>query len=107
MADNDADILTQFQEFLAAKKAEEDAENQSEDFEIEIFDGSGKGVRTRRSHAKPFLQSLGLDLDPTPAPTEPEGKPGKKSGKTEGTPAPTAPVTGGMPRKYFTKPTGK
>src|ERR1700756_4220744 len=66
MADNDSDILTQFQEFLAAKQQKDAEDAQAEDFEVEIWDEKGRGVRTRRSHAKPFLQSLGIDVDAEP-----------------------------------------
>jgi hypothetical protein len=66
MPDNDPDLMAQFQEFLNAKAAKEAEDAQSEDFEVEIWDKDGRGVRTKRSHAKPFLQSLGIDIDPEP-----------------------------------------
>jgi hypothetical protein len=104
VADNDPDILAQFQEFLEAKKAKEEEEANSEDFEIEIWDENGRGVRTRRSHAKPFLQSLGIDVDPDPTP---EGD-DKGKAPAKGKPVkPGGPVNSGMARKYFTKPQGK
>jgi hypothetical protein len=107
------DILAQFQEFLSAKAASEAESSQAEDYEVEIWDDKGRGARVRRSHAKPFLQSLGIDLD-----AESDGDegdkgadngdgtkpaPGRKStGKQSGNVA-----TGGLARKYFIKPTGK
>lgn len=57
------DILKEFADFLEAKKASEQEAADSEDFDVEIWDEKGRGVRTKRSHAKPFLQSLGIDLD--------------------------------------------
>jgi hypothetical protein len=101
---DDNDILKQFQEFLTAKAESEAAENADEDFEVEIWDKEGNGVRTRRSHAKPLLQKLGLDLDPEPSTEGGEGdgkKPGKKpaAAKQAGSQA-----SGGVARRYFTKP---
>lgn len=102
MADNNPDILKQFQEFMEAKAAKDAEESESEDFEIEIWNKDGAGVRTKRSHAKPFLQQLGLDLDPEPesdSGTDDKGKP-KPNSKPKG-PTNPAPSTA---RKYFTKP---
>jgi hypothetical protein len=64
--DQDPDILAQFQEFLAQKEASAKEEAEKEDFDIEFWDEKGRGVRTKRSHAKPFLQQFGIDLDPKP-----------------------------------------
>lgn len=103
MADNDPDILAQFQEYLNAKQAADAEAAADDDFEVEIWDKDGRGVRTKRSHAKPFLQSLGIDLDPEPTPDPPadgKGKPAAKTPVKPGGPTNTA-------RKYFTKPQGK
>jgi hypothetical protein len=105
MSDKDPDILAEFQEFLDAKKASEKEAADSEDFDVEIWDKDGRGVRTKRSHAKPFLQSLGLDLDP---PTEGdgnsgEGDAGKGDGKKSGTKKPAPTGSQSTVRKYFTK----
>lgn len=108
MADENADLMAEFQEFLTQKRQAEKDEQQAEDFEVEIWDKDGRGVRTRRSHAKPFLQSLGIDVDP---PTDDDGstdsgKSGKDntkgSGQTKGT---TRNSTGSQStvRKYFVK----
>ena len=110
MAD-DNDLMTEFQEFLNAKKAKEQEEKDSEDFPVEIWDKDGRGVRTKRSHAKPFLQSLGLDLDDESEDTD-QSKNGDNSGsKTKPKGDGKAPAgksgtgaTGGIARKYFTKP---
>lgn len=113
MPDNDPDILAQFQEFLTAKAEQEKENEQSEDFEVEIWDEKGRGVRTRRSHAKPFLQSLGIDIDADPgtgggdnkgdggSATDPKtGRQSKgKSSNTTGTQS--------VARKYFVKQAGK
>lgn len=107
MADDKSDLFKEFEEFLSAKAQREKDEQQAEDFEVEIWDEKGRGVRTRRSHAKPFLQSLGLDPD---EPTESNddsgsGDAGKgdksKSGKPRSTPAGSQSVA----RKYFVKQT--
>lgn len=110
MSDNE-DLMAEFQEFLTQKRANEDAEKESEDFEVEIWDEKGRGVRTRRSHAKPFLQSLGIDIDSTP-----DGKDGDKDGNDKGGDSgksgrkssgkqSSGTQTSGTVRKYFTKPT--
>jgi hypothetical protein len=109
MADNEADILAQFQEFLAAKQAKETEDAEKEDFDIEIWNEKGEGVRTRRSHAKDFLAKFGLDVDAEPSEgsgdnqgdggpkTEP--KTGRQStGKTS-----NAGGTPSVARKYFVK----
>jgi hypothetical protein len=113
MADeSQSDLFKEFEEFLAAKKEKETADAQAEDFEVEIFDGE-KGVRTRRSHAKPFLQSLGIDLDPESSSgdgsddNKPDGT-GKGGSKAPGkTPGKNANATGSqsVTRKYFTRQT--
>lgn len=97
MSENE-DLFKEFQEFLDAKRKAEKEEADAEDFEVEIFDEKGRGARTKRSHAKPFLQSLGIDLDP-----EPEEPPADNDKQT-GTPkksAPKPPAT--ISKKYFGK----
>ena len=97
----DEDLFREFQEFLSAKKKAESDEREAEDFEVELWDKDGRGVRTKRSHAKPFLQSLGIDLDPEP---DDEGDTGDTGGKKEPAkkkPAPKPPVN--TVRKYFGK----
>jgi len=63
VANDDSDLMKEFEEFLNAKKQREEKDRSDEDFEVEIWDEKGRGVRTKRSHAKPFLQSLGIDTD--------------------------------------------
>jgi hypothetical protein len=93
----DEDLFAEFQEFLTAKKEAEAQENAEEDFDVEIWGPDGSGVRTRRSHAKPLLQKLGLDVDPPTDPPDNDG--GKPKGKKIN-PAPTAATTS-TARKYF------
>lgn len=107
MPDQDPDILAQFQEFLNAKAESEKEAAASEDFDIEFWDEKGRGVRTKRSHAKPFLQQFGIDLDP-----EPEGDnsgdkgdggtktPSKGRGQSKGSGS-NATGTQSVARKYF------
>ena len=99
MAENTDDIFDQFKEFLAAKAASDAEESAADDYEVEVFDEKGRGARLRRSHAKPFLNSLGIDIDPDPEPTENEGDGKKKK------PATPRQSTGSqsVSRKYFAR----
>jgi hypothetical protein len=113
VADNDSDLMKEFQEFLSQKQANEQAKKDEEDFEVEIWDEKGRGVRTRRSHAKPFLQSLGLDPDAESGGDEDDkggddkgGNSSKSNRSSTGKQSSNA-TSGGVARKYFTKPTGK
>lgn len=113
MPDNDPSIIEQFEEFLAQKEANAKAQKEDEDEEVEIWDESGKGARVRRSRAKPFLQSLGIDLDPEPASESgggsddnPTDKGKTSSRRSTGKTAASGPATG-VARKYFVKGTGK
>jgi hypothetical protein len=93
------ELMSEFAEFLEAKRAKEKESAEAEDFEVEIWDEKGRGVRTRRSHAKPFLQSLGIDVD-----TPPKGDNADDGDKTKGKkPAPrkASPPQNSV-RKYFT-----
>lgn len=109
MADENADLMAEFQEFLTQKRQAEKDEQSAEDFEVEIWDKDGRGVRTRRSHAKPFLQSLGIDVDPDPeSGSTDSGESGKDKSKGSGqAKGPTRNSTGTQStvRKYFTKTT--
>lgn len=103
MAENQDDIFEQFKEFLAAKRQEDADASQNDDYEVEVFDEKGRGARLRRSHARPFLNSLGIDLPET---EEEEGE-----GDTKGPKKPVTPKksTGSqresVARKYFVKKT--
>jgi hypothetical protein len=109
MPDKEPDILAQFAEFLEAKKEHEKEAAASEDFEVEIWDEKGKGVRTKRSHAKPFLQSLGLDLDDESSGDEGDNRGDNEGDKSKSTSSrkstgkqSTNVAAGGVARKYFT-----
>jgi hypothetical protein len=98
--DKDDDLMAEFAEFLEAKRAKEQEANEAEDFDVEIWDEKGRGVRTRRSHAKPFLQSLGIDVDsPSADGTSDDGDEGKGPKKPRKTPPKQSTST---VRKYFT-----
>ena len=108
MADDNADLMAEFQEFLTAKRESENAEKDAEDFEVEIWDKDGRGVRTKRSHAKPFLQSLGIDIDPEPDNDNGDadksgGKTGSKGGRQSTGTKSNATGSQSVTRKYFTK----
>ncbi len=104
MADEkDAGILAEFEEFLNAKKEAEKESADSEDYDVEIWDEKGRGARVRRSHAKPFLQSLGIDVDPpsndggdNPSDADKDGSKAKRKSAAK---APASSVA----RKYFVK----
>lgn len=105
MAENDPgnndELMSEFAQFLEQKRASEKKQAEEEDFDVEIWDEKGRGVRTKRSHAKPFLQSLGIDLDPEPQTGTADS--GDKSKSTTKTPRKT-PAKGAEStvRKYFT-----
>jgi hypothetical protein len=97
---NNDELMSEFAEFLEAKRAKEKESAEAEDFEVEIWDEKGRGVRTRRSHAKPFLQSLGIDVDP---PAKGDSNDGGDEGKTRKTnPRKTTQPQANSVRKYFT-----
>lgn len=107
MADDKSDLMAQFEEFLNAKAEKAKAE-EIPDFDVEIWDEKGRGARLPRSHAKPFLQTLGLDLDTAPTGDGDKGSDDKggnspKSGRTSSGPKSASPATGGLARKYFVK----
>lgn len=101
MPDKDPDLMAEFQEFLEAKSAKEKEAADSEDFEVEIWDEKGRGVRTRRSHAKPFLNSLGIDVD-TPAEGDNDDGGDKTKTKPTGTKKTPPKPPANSVRKYFT-----
>lgn len=101
---DDNDILAEFAEFMKAKKESENQEAQAEDFDVEIWDEKGRGARVKRSAAKPFLQSLGIDLDPEP--TTDDGDDGT-SGKTVKPKTPPKGPNSSTARKYFVKQAAK
>lgn len=108
MADNKPGILDEFAEFLKAREeAAKNAQAESDD-EVEVWDEKGRGARVKRSLAKPFLNSLGIDVDP-----EPEGD--DKGDKGDGGNTPTSSSnrrstgktstqasSGNVARRYFT-----
>jgi hypothetical protein len=111
VADKDEDLMAEFQEFLTQKRQSEQEAANSEDYDVEVWDEKGRGARIRRSHAKPFLQTLGIDTD-----DESDGNDDDKSGdgKSGDTPKSNRKSTGskstsnaasGVARKYFTKKT--
>lgn len=112
MADEQSDLFKEFEEFITAKRQAEKDEQSAEDFEVEIWNKDGAGVRTRRSHAKPFLQTLGIDIDP---PADNDKGDGSESGgkdNTKGTGKPTGKTSNAngpqsTVRKYFTKTPAK
>jgi hypothetical protein len=104
MAEMDDGILAEFAEFMKAKQ-DAAAASTADDDEVEIWNEKGQGARVRRSVAKPFLQSLGIDLDPV---SDDGGDTGGKSSndgdkaKPKGRQSQSAPANG-VARKYFIK----
>jgi hypothetical protein len=104
VANENEGILSEFEEFLAAKRESEAQNSADEDYEVEVWNEKGQGARLKRSHAKPFLQSLGIDLDPT---TDGDQDGDKNKTKPKGGKAPAAGATGAQAtsvKKYFKKP---
>jgi hypothetical protein len=97
---DNTELMAEFAEFLEAKRASEKESAEAEDFDVEIWDEKGRGVRTRRSHAKPFLNSLGIDVD-VPADTTDKTDDGDKS-KNSKTNTRKAKPPESTVRKYFT-----
>lgn len=111
MPDNEPSILDEFAEFLQAKKEAEKNASQEDDYEVEVWNEKGQGARLRRSHAKPFLQSLGIDVDESANDSGNTGDGGTKTGpktgrQSKGTP-PNATGSQSTVRKYFTKTPAK
>lgn len=110
MADNETgnndELMAEFAQFLEQKRANEKKQAEEEDFDIEIWGPDGSGVRTKRSHAKPFLNKLGIDVDAPPADgADDSGNKGKSTSKT--TPKTSAKGPESTVRKYFTGGTAK
>jgi hypothetical protein len=108
VADDQSDLFKEFEEFINAKRQAESEAQSAEDFEVEIWDEKGRGVRTKRSHAKPFLQSLGIDTDPEPNNDPADGTQSDGKTKPKGSGKPTgsshnATGSSSTVRKYFTK----
>ena|ERR1700744_1007924 len=99
MADGDKDILAQFAEFMEAKKAEE-SNDEDNNREVEVWDKEGNGARVLFKDAKPFLQRLGIALDPESPSTEPKDDKPKGAKKT---PPKGSQQTANTARKYFGK----
>lgn len=100
-ATSNDDLMKEFAEFLEAKRASEKEATEQEDFDVEIWDEKGRGVRTKRSHAKPFLNTLGLDVDaPANDGTSDDGDKDKSSTKTSRKTSAKGPDS--SVRKYFT-----
>lgn len=113
MADDNSGLMAEFEEFLNAKREKEAQNAQDEDYDVEVWDEKGRGARVRRSHAKPFLQSLGIDLDPESDGDSDDNGGSKGGGNTskgnrQSTGKQSASgASGGVARKYFvSKPKG-
>jgi hypothetical protein len=99
----DEGLLKEFQEFLSAKQEAAAAEGPED--EVEIWNEHGQGARVRRSVAKPFLQSLGIDLDPPAGDGDNSDGQSDNDGskaKPKGRQAASKPASG-VARKYFVK----
>jgi hypothetical protein len=107
MADDNSGLMAEFEEFLNAKAQKQAESDASEDYDVEVWDEKGRGARVRRSHAKPFLQSMGIDLDPESDGDDSDNDGSGKGGSTsKGNQRPTGKqsasnASGGVARKYF------
>jgi hypothetical protein len=109
MPDNEPSILDEFAAFLEAREKANAEQTQADDYEVEVWNEKGQGARLRRSHAKPFLQSLGIDVDePAEGDTGDKGDGGTKTppkgNRQSKGPASNAAGSQSTVRKYFTKP---
>ena len=104
--DND-DLMSEFAEFLKAKQESEKEQRDSEDFDIEIWDETGKGVRTKRSHAKPFLQKFGIDIDELTGDDDGDKGDGDKPKPKAKPTGRSSSTSGDVARKYFAKKVSK
>lgn len=80
------------------------AEDDGDDYEVEIWDGEGKGARVPYSRARSYLQEhFGIGLDP-PA-TDPSDDSGTDdtAGKAKGKGRTNPPATSGTATRYFGK----
>lgn len=106
MSDDNSELMAEFEEFLKAKKDKESKDRAAEDFDVEIWDETGKGVRTKRSHAKPFLQQLGLDVDPASDDKSGDSKDDNGGNSTRKPPVKkqsSNSTSSGVATKYFTR----
>jgi hypothetical protein len=105
-SDNSSDILQEFGEFLKQREEAQRSEQSAQDDEIEIWDEKGRGARVRRSVAKPFLNSLGIDLDSPEGDDSSDSKSDDSGKNKSGRPRQsksTAATQGSTVRKYFVK----
>lgn len=104
--DKDAGILGEFEEFLNAKREAEKESNAAADDDVEIWDEKGRGARVKRSVAKPFLQSLGIDVDPPSndgGDNSGDADKGNSAGKPKGKAPAKQATSSSVARKYFVK----
>lgn len=105
MAEIDENTFKEFMEFLSAKKQAE-AEDESGNEEVEVWDKDGRGARVKKRDALPFLQTLGIGLPAKPETSDNDGDDDKTKGKARptGKTAGSAVAAGGTVKKYFSKP---
>jgi hypothetical protein len=102
-------MFDEFMEFVTAKQQAE-ANAADDDDEVEVWDEKGRGARIRKRDAKPFLQSLGILLDPPSESSDDspddksKGNTGRKPGRTATSTAATASNATSTVKKYFSKP---
>jgi hypothetical protein len=102
-SDETEDLFEEFKDFLTQKRASIAEAAEADDEEVEIWDEKGRGARVRRSRAKPFLQSFGIDLDPKTGDGNADGNPDSDKGGSKGKPT-AKPAQASTVRKYFAKP---
>lgn len=111
MADEQQSILEEFAAFLESKREADAQAVASDDEEVEIWDEKGRGARVRRSRARPFLQSLGIDLDTTGDGNSTDNKDDTKDdkstnkGRTSTGKTASNSASSGIVRKYYAKKT--
>jgi len=99
-------MFEEFMEFMTARQ-EAAANSEDDNDEVEVWDKDGRGARVKKKDAKPFLQTLGILLDPKTEgdDSDTDGKDKGKSrptGRTAGNAATTGAATSTV-KKYFSK----
>lgn len=105
MPEVDKGLFDEFMEFVSAKQAAE-ADSADDNDEVEVWDKDGRGARVKKKDAKPFLQTLGILLDPKEEDDSDGDKNDKSKSRPTGKTVKNAAATGAATstvKKYFSK----
>jgi hypothetical protein len=98
-------MFKEFMDFVTAKQQAE-AEDESGNEEVEVWDEKGRGARVKKKDALPFLQTLGIGVPEKPETTDDDGDTdkGKSKSRPTGKTAGSAVASGSSVKRYFSKP---